>query len=90
MLAEKFVKSAKFISVEPIIFSASLAIFLYSIISSEYIYFRIAKDHGININSTDDTCAFSSNGTANNAEALKKVSAETSDWMLYTNLAGFF
>ena len=80
----------KYVSVEPVLFSASLAIFLYAIIANQYIYFRIAKDHGVDIKPSNDSCAFPSNVTTNRSKILEEISAESSDWILYTNLAGLY
>ena len=83
-------KIFKSISVEPALFSASLAIYLYSIIASQYIYYRIAKDYGVDTTSDDGSCSLPTNATTNETEILERVSAETSDWILYTNLAGLY
>ena len=77
------------ISVEPVLFSAALSIYLYAIISNQYIYYRIAKDYGVHVNASGDSCnSPGTNGTTNHSEILEKISAESSEWIMYTNIAG--
>ena len=80
----------KTISVEPVLFSAALSIYLYAIISNQYIYYRVAKDYGIHVNASGDSCnpPNGTNTTTNHSEILEKISAESSEWIMYTNIAG--
>jgi len=75
------------ITVEPILFSTMLLIVIYSIISKEYIYHRIAMDMGL-ANGTKSTPCNAQN-VSHHIEILQaEVDALSSEWTLYLNVAG--
>ena len=60
---------------------------MYSIISQQYVYQQTAKKYGLANNSKSTACH--SNQISNDTKELQaKVSAETSAWVLYLNIAG--
>nr|XP_018671691.1 proton-coupled folate transporter-like [Ciona intestinalis] len=75
------------VSVEPLLFSSMMFITMYTMISQQYIYKRFSFDNGL-INATGKYSQCFLNSTDPRAQLEKKVSAETSLWVLYLNVAG--
>ena len=76
-----------YISVEPLLAVSMFTIVMYSIISQQFIYHQIAIKYGVE-NLTDPSSCESNNYTHETIHLLNLVSAETSSWILYLNIAG--
>ena len=80
-------KTCSKITVEPLLMVSLFTVVMYSSISQQYIYQQMAKKYGLANNSKSTACH--SNQVSNDTKELQaKVSAETSAWVLYLNIAG--
>ena len=80
----KIINTLKEVSVEPLLFSQSLTIFLINLLSSQYFFYRISVEKGLISNDTgDSTCGM--NGTHT---LYEEVSSESSTWNAYCNIGG--
>ena len=76
------------ITVEPLLVVSLFTIVMYSIISQQYIYQQTAKKYGLIDNATKSASCSAGNISDATKELQAKVSAETSTWVLYLNIAG--
>ena len=77
------------ITVEPLFFVSLFTIVFYSIISQQFIYQQISAKYGL-ANATQSSLCKTSNASNLTKELQSIVSAETSSWVLYLNIAGKF
>lgn len=79
----------RFVTVEPAVIGSMFLITLYSIVSKEYFYQRIASDYNFTRNSTTkNSCGdIKVNESDPDYELHQKISAETASLSLYLGLA---
>ena len=85
-LFSKTCQIVKKVSVEPLLFVSLFVIVMYSIISQQFIYQQFSVKYGLD-NFTQSSACHSN--LSNETKVLhNKVSIETSNWVLYLNIAG--